>query len=144
MNNRNSKYFLSLFTCLLLTACGGGNESQTSQSTVIDNSKATQIVVIEDTVKRGQSADLVLYTPNDTISDIVWLQTSGEHVELLAKQSKVVSFSTMSSGDYSFSVSFKNAQGVSQSITQTITVTNDISPMSLRLSHAVLSKMRFR
>ena len=140
MNNRNSKYFLSLFTCLLLTACGGGNESQTSQSTIIDNSKATQIVVMEDTVKRGQSADLVLYTPNDTISDIVWLQTSGEHVELLAKQSKVVSFSTMSSGDYSFSVSFKNAQGVSQSITQTITVTNDISPMSLRLSHAVIEQ----
>ncbi|XQW86385.1 PKD domain-containing protein [Thalassotalea piscium] len=136
MNIRNLSFLLIITT---LTACGGGTSDDSPKNTGLTATNVS-IIAIEDQVKIGQSADLVLYAPNEEISNIKWSQTAGEPITLLAKTSKVVSFSASNSGDYTFSVSFKDSSGTTQTLNQSITVTNEISPMSLRLSHAVIEQ----
>lgn len=137
-------YLSSLLVSVLLTACGGAGNSTKQSTGQSENQVAEQptanIVVMEETIKLNQSADLVLFSPNEEISSITWSQTAGDPVTLLAKNSKVVSFSSNKSGDYSFNVSFKDNKGNNHTLAQTITVTNELSPMSLRLSHAVVEQ----
>lgn len=134
-----NRVYALLIACFL-SACGGSKNSTDTTTLVPGDNTSAAIVVMEDQVKLGQSADLVLFTPNERISDISWAQTSGEPVILLAKQSKVVSFSTTLSGDYGFSVTFKDNNGSYRTLDKTITVTSELSPMSLRLSHAVVEQ----
>ena len=64
------------------------------------------IVQLDETQHINQSVDLLLHFPFDTISNISWQQTAGETVTILARNSKVISFTPKQAGNYSFSVSF--------------------------------------
>ena len=64
------------------------------------------IVQLDENQNINQSVDLLLYYPDDIVSNISWQQLSGESISLLANTSKVVSFTPTQAGEYNFSVSF--------------------------------------
>ena len=126
---------------LTLTACGGSSSSSSVVTTptppvsvdVNDNS----IVVSDSDIASQQAVELVLYDPNETISDISWQQTSGQTVNFLAKQSKVIAFTAPTAGDYSFTATFM-ANGQQKELSKTISVNSNNSMLSARLGHAVV------
>ncbi|MGL1957437.1 MAG: hypothetical protein OCD00_09005 [Colwellia sp.] len=136
---RASKVQLLLFIAsIALSACGGGGaKTNTGGGGVTDPNRT--ITLGDTTSFTGQSSDLILYFPDEKITNITWSQTSGKSVTLLAKTSKVVSFTPSESGSYSFSVSFSVNDGASQTLTQSIVVDAAINKITTRLSHAVLS-----
>jgi hypothetical protein len=117
---------LLLFTLFpLLIACNGSNSS-------------VKIITITETPKLAQATELLLLSPSNKISDIFWQQTAGDPVTFLAYTSKVIAFTPIKSGDYSFSVSFTLENGTKKLLNHSITVSNEKSQISARLSHAVL------
>lgn len=128
-----------LFT-VVLSACGG------SSNEPVTNYPTASIVQLDEVQNINQSVDLLLHFPSDSVSQINWEQTSGEPVLLLAKSSKVVSFTPTQAGNYSFTVSFILNEGVEQTLTRTITVNDEHHKLTTRLSHEALAgnKVSFR
>ncbi|TPH16437.1 hypothetical protein [Litorilituus lipolyticus] len=125
---------LSAIMALSLTGCGGSSSSDnTPPAQTPDNNT---ILHIEDTFKINQSAELFLYYPNEEITNINWQQTSGSPVTFLAKNSKAISFTPKTSGDYQFTVNFL-VNGISQNLDKTITVLEENSDITARLAHTV-------
>lgn len=141
--NKVSIYSLIIIAGLALTACNGHSNKNTS--TNVDAGTNT-IVVIDTELSAKQSVELILFYPDDKLSNINWQQTAGENITLLAKNSKVIAFTPNTSGDYSFTVSFSVNGGASQTLSQTITISETTNKISARLSHALLSenKVSFR
>lgn len=138
-NFRNIKLLPMLFT-VVLSACGG------SSNEPVTNYPTASIVQLDEVQNINQSVDLLLHFPSDSVSQINWEQTSGEPVLLLAKSSKVVSFTPTQAGNYSFTVSFILNEGVEQTLTKTITVNDEHHKLTTRLSHEALAgnKVSFR
>ena len=127
-----------LISILTLSACGGS--STESETPTVDLGVEGSILQLEDSLTINQGVDLILFYPDDVLTNIKWQQTSGAMVDLLAPSSKVVGFTPTSSGDYSFEVSFnKNGSG-SQTVTKSITVTDEPSLITTRLAHEVRSE----
>lgn len=138
-NQRVSKlsiYSIILITGLGLTACNGHSTKETAANGNLDTNK---IIVIDTHLSNKQSVELILFYPNDKLSKIIWLQTAGENIILLAKNTKVTAFTPNTSGDYSFTVSFSVNGGASQTLSKTITISETTNKIAARLSHAVLS-----
>ncbi len=141
-------YSIMLTTGLGLTAC---NDTHTNKIVLIDtntnkdasadiNLGTNKIVLIDTTFSTKQSVELMLYYPNDKLSNIVWQQTAGENITLLTKNTKVITFTPNTSGDYSFTVNFSLNDGASQTLSQTITISETTNKIAARLSHVVLSE----
>ena len=141
--NKLSIYSLIIITGLVLTACNGHSNKNTSTNVDADTKK---IVVIDTELSAKQSVELILFYPDDKLSNINWQQTAGENITLLAKNAKVIAFTPNTPGDYSFAVSFSVNGGASQTLSQTITISETTNKIAARLSHAVLSgnKVSFR
>lgn len=138
-NQRVSKlsiYSIILITGLGLTACNGHSTKETAANGNLDINK---IIVIDTHLSNQQSVELILFYPNDKLSKINWLQTAGENITLLAKNTKVIAFTPNTPGDYSFMVSFSVNGGASQTLSQSITISETANKIAARLSHAVLS-----
>jgi hypothetical protein len=130
-----TKHLLSLILVCVLSACGGGSSSE-PDTPLAD---LGTILQLEDNLSINQGVDLILYYPDDELTNIKWRQTSGEDVNLLADTSKVVGFTPISAGNYSFEVSFNRNGGTTQTIAKSITVIDAISPVTTRLAHEVRS-----
>ncbi|ALO34452.1 hypothetical protein CMT41_06770 [Colwellia sp. MT41] len=131
---------LSMSLVTLLTACdSNSNRIQTDYS-------LNSIVQLDERQNINQSIDLLLHFPYDTVSNIRWQQLTGEPVTLLAKTSKVISFTPTSAGSYSFSVSFTLNDNLTQTLEKNITVSDDYHAITARLSHTALTgnKVSFR
>ena len=141
--NKLSIYSLIIITGLVLTACNGHSNKNTSTNVDADTNT---IVVIDTELSAKQSVELILFYPDDKLSNINWQQTAGENITLLAKNAKVIAFTPNTPGDYSFTVSFSVNGGASQTLSQTITISETTNKIAARLSHAVLSgnKVSFR
>ncbi|MEI6895298.1 MAG: hypothetical protein V5789_11900 [Colwellia sp.] len=126
--------FITLSTAIALTACNGG--STTSEISYPRNS----IVQLDDEQHINQSVDLILYYPNDSLSNIRWQQTAGEPVTILAKSSKVIAFTPTQAGEYSFSASFMLNESLEQTLEKSIIVTENHHKITARLSHSVLAE----
>jgi hypothetical protein len=139
--NKASIYSLIIIAGLALTACNSHSNKNTST-----NAGANTIVVIDSELSAKQSVELILFYPDDKLSNINWQQTAGENITLLTKNSKVIAFTPNTPGDYSFTVSFSVNGGASQTLSQTITISETTNKIAARLSHAVLSdnKVSFR
>ena len=98
------------------------------------------IVQLDENQNINQSVDLLLYYPDDIVSNISWQQLSGESISLLANTSKVVSFTPTQAGEYNFSVSFTLNENEAKTLEKTITVNEDEHKVTARLSHAVLAE----
>ncbi|GAA6172766.1 hypothetical protein NBRC116592_24360 [Colwellia sp. KU-HH00111] len=131
-------YSSTLISTLLLTACGGSSDNSSIPS--VEPSAQDAILQLESNLMINQGVDLVLYYPDDELGNIHWQQTAGASVALLADTSKVVGFTPTSAGDYSFEVSFNKNGGALQTITKSITVSEESSPITARLAHEVASE----
>ncbi|MFT6901943.1 MAG: hypothetical protein ACJAXS_002150 [Colwellia sp.] len=111
-----------------------------------NNSESTKIVTTDNNVKIAQAVELVVFSPTNNITNIIWTQTAGEPVTFLAYTSKVIAFTPNIAGTYSFNVLFELADGSKESLTHSITVLNEQSQISARLGHATLegSKVSLR
>jgi len=126
----NINLLLSLSLATLLTACDSNSKHETDFT--LDS-----IVQLDETQNINQSIDLLLHYPYDTVTNIRWQQTAGEPVTVLAKTSKVISFTPAIAGDYSFSVSFSLNDGPVQTLEKSITVAESYHKLAARLSHVV-------
>ena len=138
--NKMKKKSLSaiIILALALQACGGSNDSD--NATTIGFTPVvteTGIIAFAQDSKINQAVELFVYFPGDTLTNINWQQTAGSEVIFLAGTSKGIAFTPMLAGDYSFEVSF-NRNGVSETLTHTIVVSNENSKISARLGHATL------
>ncbi len=121
-----------LFT-VVLTACDSNSNGH------VTNYPLDSIVQLDEVQNVNQSIDLLLHFPFDSVSQINWQQTAGEPVLILAKTSKVISFTPTLAGDYSFSVSFILNDGFEQTLKKSITVNDNYNKLTTRLSHAALA-----
>ena len=129
-------YWFILITGLGLTACGGSSKQTTTADSQQDSNT---IIVIDTDLLTNQSVELILFYPNDQLSNINWKQTAGENITLLTKTTKVINFTPSIPGDYSFTVNFSLNGGVNQALTQTVSISDSTNKIAARLSHAVLT-----
>ena len=111
---------------LSLSGCNG------SSSTDVINP-----IPLKNETKVNQSVDLLLYYPNNKITDINWSQVSGPVTTFLADTSKVIAFTPTIAGEYQFEVSL-NIDGKSHLLNRSLTVLDEINFINARLGHAVL------
>lgn len=126
------KYYAIYSTFLLagaLTACGGSGSSNDNSS---GNNNIELVIAGENDNLVGESIELILA---GNISDINWQQTSGPQTNILANNAKVAAFTANEAGDYSFEVSYLDANNTRATKTTDFTVTNQIKPITARLSH---------
>ncbi len=126
-----------LISVLVISGCGGGNSQSDSPTNNIGSEGS--ILQLEESLLTNQGVDLILYFPDDDLTNIKWQQTSGETVDLLASRSKVIGFTPTSSGEYSFSVVFQKNGGATETLTKSITIAEKSSLITTRLAHEVLS-----
>ncbi|MGB0936615.1 MAG: hypothetical protein ACPGTQ_04105 [Colwellia sp.] len=139
---KTSNYTLiSALLLSILSGCGGSGsslpdtDSQSPNSSIIQLDDEVMIQQLDDEVMIQQSVDLFLLDTENELTDIQWQQTAGSGVTVLAKSSKVISFTPTSAGDYSFSVSYKANNGATQTATHSVEVINQTSEVTARLSH---------
>jgi len=136
-----TKPIVSLLTLAILAGCGGGSGGDSTSPTptptppVVDGEN--QIVVADSYLGVGQPTELVLFYPNDEITNITWQQTSGPQATLQSVRSKMLTVVPSELGNYEFQVSF-NRNGVSESETASINVIEQTLPVKARLGHAAL------
>ncbi|WNC70720.1 hypothetical protein RGQ13_11320 [Thalassotalea psychrophila] len=121
------KYPLIFSVLFLLTSCGDNID----ESGIITPGEPSVSLV------SGKNADLILLKPKQSISEINWQQTSGETVEFLSEQSKVISFTIPSAGDYSFEVSYVS-DGNDEIEKVTFTAETGSPKLVARLGHSVV------
>lgn len=124
---------LPILLTAVLTACNSDSSGH------VTNYPLDSIVQLDEVQNVNQSIDLLLHFPFDTVRQINWEQTAGEPVLILAKTSKVISFTPVLAGDYSFSVSFILDDGSEQTLNKSITVNDDYNQLTTRLSHVALA-----
>ncbi len=137
----------AIILSILLQACGGSSSKSAlpekdDYTPIIEE---TGIISLEENIKTAQPLELFLYYPEDTLTQINWQQTAGEELVFHANNSKAIAFTPTSSGEYSFQVDFRR-NGISETLTHTITVGDEVSQLSARLGHAALegSKVSLR
>ncbi|PCH96132.1 MAG: hypothetical protein COB83_06580 [Gammaproteobacteria bacterium] len=137
MNLRNHLLYSTLISTLTLSACGGSKT--TANVPLVDLKNEASILQLEDSLLSNQSVDLILYYPNNDLTNIKWQQASGTTIDLLASTSKVLGFTPPAPGNYSFNVSFNKDGGASETVTKSITVAQELSLIATRLAHEVSS-----
>ena len=134
------KFFILFSFTLLINACGGSSSTTSPINTPAVTTDPTSnientIIVNDSSLISKQAVELILFFPTGDITKIQWTQTGGTQVNFLAGRSKVIAFTPPTAGDYSFNVTFK-LNGVSKTLSKTITVNNGNSLISARLGHA--------
>ena len=139
-SNRNIILALTLGV-FVIQGCGGGSSAENKKEVPIDDFTPvvtqTGIIASDENSKTAQPVELFLYFPNDSISNINWQQTAGNHVVFHAGNSKGIAFTPSSAGDYSFQVNFSR-NGQSETLTHAFSVSDENNQISARLGHAVL------
>ncbi|WP_426357833.1 hypothetical protein ACPUVO_15460 [Pseudocolwellia sp. HL-MZ19] len=144
MKRANNLLLLST-SVLFLSACGGsGSDSSNSANTPISSTTTSTIPlsendinVFDDNVSINQATELFLYFPQSELSDISWVQTSGDSVTFLTPSSKGIAFTPTSAGSYTFEASFTTQSGNTETRVHELNVSNDTSSISARLGHVV-------
>ena len=86
----------------------------------------------------GQSTELILFAPQNALTNILWTQIDGPDVEFYARNTKVIAFTPQESGNYSFEVEYVVDEVKSvHSATHSFDVGTDILHLTVRLGHAV-------
>ncbi|NQY87120.1 MAG: hypothetical protein HRT51_05105 [Colwellia sp.] len=129
-------YFIIFLTGLALTACNGHADKDTPANGSTDTNK---IIVIDTELSVEQSVELILFYPDDKLSNIHWQQTAGENITLLTDNTKVIAFTPNTPGEYGFTVDFSVNGSASKTLSQTINISETANKIAARLSHAVLS-----
>ncbi|NQY50419.1 MAG: hypothetical protein HRT50_15200 [Colwellia sp.] len=131
---------LSLAVMATLSACDSNSFNNEP------NQNETSLVLLDEVPAINQGVDLLLLAANQPISNILWQQTSGQAVTVLAASSKVISFTPVVDGEYSFTVSFTDSDNIEQVLEKTFLVESAVHKITARLSHTALAenKVSFR
>lgn len=131
----------SLFSFQVLMACGGGGGDSSSNNTITPSPTTSepQLLVQDSTFERARSVELVLYAPQFDLSDISWQQTSGESLEIISPNSKLITVTPTTSGDYAFSVQFTQ-NGQVQTLEQSFSISEQSSALNVPSGQAVLTE----
>ncbi|MBL4765686.1 MAG: hypothetical protein JKX67_10490 [Colwellia sp.] len=129
-------YFIIFSIGLALTGCNGHADKDIPAN---NNFDSNSIVVIDTELSVEQSVELILFYPDDKLSNIHWQQTAGENITLLTDNTKVIAFTPNTPGEYSFTVGFSVNGGASKTLSQTINISETANKIAARLSHVVLS-----
>lgn len=125
-------------------ACGGGGGGSPTAPTDPTSPPADipgEIVQLASALKIGQSTELILHAPGDTLTNITWRQTAGSDLEFYAKDSKVIGFTPAEAGSYTIDVDYTVdylAGTSTNNISHTFDVVDDLSQLTVRLGHAVV------
>ncbi len=143
-----NRYFLRSILVLSvcsLAACGGGGSSSpktsfTSTTPTIPTVTTIEpsIIQIDDVLTVGQSTELILFAPDHEVSNIQWSQTSGEVITFYAAHSKVIGFSPILAGDYSFQVIYTEDNSTEKTLTYDFSVEEVDSLLTARIGHVVI------
>ncbi|WP_371372585.1 hypothetical protein [Thalassotalea aquiviva] len=131
------KYLSVLFTVMFLSACSGGDSSIEGGNVSPVEPGNTFITSNDLEISAGDSVELILYRPDDEISNINWVQLSGDPINILSAQAKVVSFTIPQSGNYVFEVAY-TAGGERLSEQVQIDAGNIRPKLVARLGHSVV------
>lgn len=131
-----SIYLILFLTGLTISGCNSQSSDNTPSSNTPDINK---IVIVDTDLLANQNIELILFYPNDKLSNIHWQQTAGENITLLTTNNKVISFTPRSTGEYQFTVSFSVNDGKEKTLSQTINISETLNKIAARLSHTVLS-----
>ncbi|REL29386.1 hypothetical protein [Thalassotalea euphylliae] len=127
----------------MLYGCGGGSSGDSTTQPSPNNSgsaaKIAEIVIDGNNVSTNQAAELILYAPDTNISNITWSQTSGQAIDLVTTNHKVLSVVPTESGNYEFQVSF-NENGQAKTLNAAIDVSADNATLSIPTGQAVLAQ----
>ncbi len=141
---------LAAALALVLTACGSGGDSNTpppAPPTVVPPTVAPTptctgtgafSVVADGSVAVGKAAGAVLAGCTGAVSNVQWTQTAGPAVTLISAKSQAISFEPPSAGTYTFSVTFVDAAGASQTGTVSVNAVAPSAPVAVlvRVDHA--------
>lgn len=130
---------MKLIPWLLLTsflsACGGSSGG--SNNSPNNGSTPNSIKAFDSNASIGKALELFLFSSSGNVTNPQWSQTSGSPVTFLTPNTKGIAFTPTSAGTYSFSVTFTNQDGNSQTLNHEITVGDSTSKISARLGHVV-------
>lgn len=125
----------------LVAGCGGGGDSgapapaptpaPAPPSPTCTVATQNYSVVADATVPVGRTAGAVIAGCNGPLRNVVWQQTGGPSVTLLAARTQAISFDPAAEGVHSFSVSFTEASGAQRTDTVSINVTAAASPVAV-------------
>ncbi|MEW6998639.1 hypothetical protein AADZ86_13165 [Colwelliaceae bacterium BS250] len=126
------KYAALILAVTLLTACEGDDPNSANIDPSSDN------IVNNDTdIISGDSVELMLFNPENTIEVLSWRQLSGSNVDLLSAKSKVIAFTVPAAGDYTFEVEYlSNGKSVIDSVS--ISAGSGVPDIVARLGHSVI------
>ena len=122
-----------------MTGCGGGGSGSSQQIPIVEE-VIGEIIQDSAVVSIGQSTELILFAPQNALTNIQWSQIGGPSVEFYAKNSKVIAFTPTESGNYSFQVEYVIDEVKSSTLSHSFDVGTDISDLTVRLGHAVLEE----
>jgi len=129
---------LTLFSIItLLGACGGGS-SKSPDDVIKPILQPAEIIQVDQSVIIGQSTELILLAPDENVSNIKWIQTAGEPITFYAANSKVIGFSPLQAGDYSFEVNYRQNDNASVTLSHTFSVEQAEALLTVRLGHSVI------
>lgn len=118
---------------ITLTSCNGSSSEQ--EKVIAANSD--DILLLDQDFYLGQAIELIVYFPNQSISNITWQQSAGTPVNLLTPNSKVLTVTPHEPGDYRFTATF-TLNNQQQTLTKSFTVNDEEKPLSVRLGHATV------
>lgn len=141
----------ALATAVLATACGGGGGSPGATSVSVPNpappanplptapAECKVQLVADSTVAQGKTASASVLSCGAPLADVVWTQTGGPGVDLLARRSPTVAFDTSAPGTVSLRADVTLADGSTTSSSATIDVTPATggSFVTVRADHAM-------
>jgi len=139
MITRNYLLSSTLVAALTLSGCGGSSTNVDTTNPTPDVTINGSILQLEESLFTNQGVDLILYFPDDELTNIKWQQTSGEPINLLSTTSKAIGFTPTKSGDYSFEASFNLNNEATHTVTKSITIQNVLNLITTRLAHEVRS-----
>ena len=136
---------LATWLVVALTACGSGGDSSTppvvppavAASPTCTGSSAFSVIA-DASVAVGKAAGAVLAGCTGVVSNVQWTQTAGPAVTLISAKSQAISFEPPSVGNYTFSVTFLDAAGVSQTGNVSVNAVAPSAPVAVlvRVDHA--------
>ncbi len=134
---------LSVFSAMMLVACGGGGGSDTvaPASSSIPNNQYSSEIYGDTTGFVGQSVGLVFVqsvSEKDSYDSYRWTQTSGGQVTITANTQSAISFTPTLAGDYTFQLRLYKEGKLVKTLYKTVNIQQTNSEIaSLRTDRAV-------
>jgi len=134
---KSKRILLASLIAGLMSGCGGGGGSTPTPTPTPTPTKTVDIGG-DLTLAVGQSVALIATVNGEhsDAADISWTQTSGDPLNLVAKNSAVLAFDVKTAGDYGFKVDFTTLSGKKYSKDMSFSTTTATNILNVRRDFA--------